>query len=228
MRVMPPKRPESFPFDCSPENNQKMKEWLIQRFAASTFNKCPHQQLKGMTGPDIKIHLDPKAIPVVVESPATVPGHWQDQVYDGLVRDCNLGVLEKPPIGEPTTWLHRMVLVMKTNGQIRRAVDLSPLNKWCRRETHHVRPPFQQARSIPPNTWKSVTDAWNGYHSVPLCKEDRHLTTFITPWGRYRYKVAPKGFWPVVTAILAAMMKSYLKFQEKPSVSMTQQCGTMI
>jgi len=22
----------------------------------------------------------------------------------------------------------------------------------------------------------------------------RHLTTFITPWGRYRYKVAPQGF----------------------------------
>ena len=62
------------------------------------------------------------------------------------------------------------------------------------RETHHVKPPFQQAKAVPPDTWKSVTDAWNGYHSVPLHPDDRHLTTFITPWGRFRYKVAPQGF----------------------------------
>ena len=37
-------------------------------------------------------------------------------------------------------------------------------------------------------------DAWNGYHSVPLREEDRHLTTFITPWGRYRYCTAPQGY----------------------------------
>ena len=41
---------------------------------------------------------------------------------------------------------------------------------------------------------KTVTDAWNGYHSVPIHPDDRHNTTFITPWERYRYKVAPQGF----------------------------------
>jgi len=39
-----------------------------------------------------------------------------------------------------------------------------------------------------------ILDAWNGYHSVPIGEEDRHLTTFITPWGRYRYKTAPQGY----------------------------------
>ena len=37
-------------------------------------------------------------------------------------------------------------------------------------------------------------DCWNGYHSIPLHEEDRHLTTFITPWGGYRYKTAPQGY----------------------------------
>ena len=41
---------------------------------------------------------------------------------------------------------------------------------------------------------KSVFDAWNGYHSVPLRDIDKHLTTFITPWGRYRYRTAPQGY----------------------------------
>ena len=87
-----------------------------------------------------------------------------------------------------------MVLVRKTDGSPRRTVDLSPLNAHCLRETHHVKPPFQQAKTVPPSTWKSVTDAWDGFHSVPIKEEDRHFTTCITPWGRYRYRMAPQGF----------------------------------
>ena len=41
---------------------------------------------------------------------------------------------------------------------------------------------------------KSTLDAWNGYHSVEIRESDRHLTTFITPWGRFRYKTAPQGY----------------------------------
>ena len=47
---------------------------------------------------------------------------------------------------------------------------------------------------IPRGTHKTVTDAWNGYYSIPLDGNDRPFTTFITKWGRYRYKVAPQGF----------------------------------
>ena len=55
-------------------------------------------------------------------------------------------------------------------------------------------PPYQQARLVPPHTYKSVTDAWNAYHSVPLHPDDRHLTTFMTERGRYQYNRAPQGF----------------------------------
>ena len=61
-------------------------------------------------------------------------------------------------------------------------------------ETHHTQSPFHQARSVPAGTKKTIFDAWNGYHSVPLQEENRHFTTFITPWGRYRYCVAPQGY----------------------------------
>ena len=67
-------------------------------------------------------------------------------------------------------------------------------NKHCNRETFASESPFHVARKIPQSTWKTVTDAWNGYHSVPLRESDRHLTTFITPFGRWRYTRAPQGF----------------------------------
>ena len=92
------------------------------------------------------------------------------------------------------TWCHRMVVVSKKSGSPRRCVDLQPLNRYATRETHHTPSPFHQARSVPRSTYKTVLDAWNGYHSVPLHEDDRHLTTFLTPWGRYRYRVAPQGY----------------------------------
>ena len=47
---------------------------------------------------------------------------------------------------------------------------------------------------MPKGTWKTVSDAWNGYHSVPIHQSDRHLTTFIIPFGRWRYTRAPQCF----------------------------------
>ena len=147
-----------------------------------------------MTGPPVEIHLKDDALPKAVHKPAPVPVHWQDQVYKDLLRDEALGVVEKVPYGEPVTWCHRMVVTRKHNGDPRRTVDLSPLNKHCNREIFASESPFHLARKILKGTWKTVTDAWNGYHSVPLRESDRHLTTFITPFGRWRYTRAPQVF----------------------------------
>ena len=72
-----------------------------------------------------------------------------------------------------------MVICAKKNGQPRRTVDFQALNAHATSETHHTPSPFLQARSVPYGKKKTVFDAWNGYHSVPLREEDRHLTTFI-------------------------------------------------
>ena len=190
-RSLPPIRPDNLPYEPTEENIPKMKEWLLHRYASSTFNKCKHQQLKGMTGPYLRLHVDPNATPVAHHKPIPIALHHEEKVHQDILDDIQLGVLEE--VHEPSPWCHKMVTVTKADGSPRRTVDLSPLNKQSVRETHHVKPPFQQARSIPGNTYKSVTDAWNGYHSVVLHPDDRHLTTFITPWGRFRYRVAPQG-----------------------------------
>ena len=48
------------------------------------------------------------------------------------------------------------------------------------REVHSPKSPFALARSVPGDSVKTVFDAWNGYHSVPIREEDRHLTMFTT------------------------------------------------
>ena len=189
-----PPPPPVLPFPATPENRKKLELFLLDYYKSSTFNKCDRQPLPLMEGPPLHMRVDPNAQPVAYHTPIPVPLHWQAEVKAGLDQDVRLGVLEEVPIGEPVTWCHRMVVCAKKNGKPRRTVDFQPLNMHAVRETHHTPSPFHQARSVPPNTKKTVLDAWNGYHSVPIREEDRHLTTFITPWGRYRYKTTPQGY----------------------------------
>ena len=193
-RQAPPEMPTSLPFPCTIENVEPMKEWLLRYYASSAFNKCEHQRLLEMEGPPIKVHINKDAKPVTFFKPVPIPIHWQEQVEQDLERDLRLGVLERVPMGEPTKWCFKMLVTRKTDGSPRRVIDLSPMNKYCMREVHSSKSPFTLARSVPGNSVKTVLDAWNGFHSVPIQEEDRHLFTFATPIGLLRYKRAPQGF----------------------------------
>ena len=193
-RTKPPPIPTSLPFPATEANREKLQQYLLDHYASSTFNTCEHQALPLMDSPPMRLMINPNATPTAYHSPIPVPLHWQDAVKAGLDRDVRLGVIEPVPIGEPVTWCHRMVICAKQNGTPRRTIDFQPLNLHATRETHHTQSPFHQARSVPHGKKKTVFDAWNGYHSVPLHPDDRHYTTFITPWGRYRYRTAPQGY----------------------------------
>jgi hypothetical protein len=71
----------------------------------------------------------------------------------------------------PITWCSRMVVNGKPDGNPRRTVDLQPQNGWSILQTHHVPSPFHLADCVPQGTKKTMTDAWNGYHSVSIHEE---------------------------------------------------------
>jgi len=193
-RQKPPPQPTELPFPATEDNREPLQRWLLEYYKSSTFNTCEHQPLPLMDSVPMRLMVDPDAEPVAHHTPVPVPLHWQDQVKAGLDQDVVLGVIEPVPVGEPLTRCHRMVVCTKKNGKPRCTVDFQALNVHAARETHHTQSPFHQARSIPSGKKKTVFDCWNGYHSIPLHEDDRHLTTFITPWGRYRYKTAPQGY----------------------------------
>ena len=80
-------------------------------------------------------------------------------VYDDLIRDEIMDLLEKVLHGEPNEWCYRILITRKHDGSLRRTVDLTPLNKFSKRESHAFETPFYLARRVPRNTWKTVTDA---------------------------------------------------------------------
>ena len=103
-------------------------------------------------------------------------------------------LIERMPYGEAVTWCHPVVVTGKQNGSPRRNVDISPLNQHCARETFSSESPFHLSRRMPGQSWKPVTHAWNGSHSVSLRHSDRHPRTFITPFDSWRYTRAPQCF----------------------------------
>ena len=193
-RVLPPPIPDKLPYPATKENRGKLQEWLLNYYASSTFNVCEHQQLPFMNTVALKFMIDPNAKPVAKTKPRPIPIHLQDRVKALLDRFVRLGSLRKAPFNVPVPWCHDLVITEKKDGTLRLTVDLQNLNAYAERELHHTQSPFHQARIIPSNMKKTVSDAWNGYHSLPIREEDRHYTRFCTPWGVYEFTCATQGY----------------------------------
>ena len=193
-RSVVPEPPKVMPYAATEKNRSKLDQWIRSHFASSAFNTCEHQPLQKMSGPPVDIHFLPDAEPQAVHTPIPVPYHWKQQVKADLDQDVRLGIIEPVPQGTPTRWCSRMVVTAKKDGSPRRTVDLTNVNKATFRETHHTPTPFNLVADVPTGMKKTVLDAWNGYHSLPLAEAARDATTFITEFGRYRYKRALQGF----------------------------------
>ena len=127
---------------------------ILNRQAASTFNRCTSIPL-----PTIKRSKEVK--PIAKSKPYWLPKHWQFKVREGLEKDVQMGIIEKVPVNTPTTWLSRMVVVPKHNGEHHRTVDFKDLKRASNCQTHQTRLPYRLAMDVPKYTKKSVLDIWN-------------------------------------------------------------------
>ena len=87
----------------------------------------------------------------------------------------------------PTQWCAGMVIVSKKSGGVRVCVDLKPLNRCVLREYHPLPKVDEVLAQLTGAVMFSKLDANSGFWQVPLSKNSRELTTFITPFGRYCY-----------------------------------------
>ena len=138
-----------------------------------------------------KISID-EAVKPVVHAPRKVPVALRDSVkktLDELEKD---DVIAR--VTEPTDWVSSMMLVQKP-GKLRICLDPRDLNVAIKRE-HYPLPTIEEVASrMRPAKFRlfSVLDAKNGFWQVELEEKSSYLTTFNTPFGRYRWKRMPFG-----------------------------------
>ena len=142
-----------------------------------------------------KLHLEiDKSVPPVKLPVRRIPLAIRDMVREELDRLVELGVIA--PVDTPTDWISSLVVVMKSSGKVRLYLDPKPLNKALRRNHY----PLPTLDDVLPNLSQSnvfsVADAKDGFWQVELDEESSYLTTFGTPFGRYRYVRMPFGISP--------------------------------
>jgi len=138
------------------------------------------------------VHLEiDTTITPVVSPPRRVPVALKARVKTELDRLVEEQVVV--PIHEPTDWVSSLAVATKKNGDIRVCIDPRPLNKALRREHYQlttlddVLPELSKARII------STMDLKAGYWHAKLDEPSSRLTTFSTPFGRYRWLRLPFG-----------------------------------
>ena len=145
----------------------------------------------GKLGEPYQIKLLPDSKPHALYTPRRVPLALREKVKEELNRMESIGVISK--VNEPSAWCAGMVAVPKPNGSVRICVDLRPLNLCVMRETFPLPTVDDVLAQLSGATIFSKLDANSGFWQVPLAPQSRHLTTFITHFGRYQFNKLPFG-----------------------------------
>ena len=146
----------------------------------------------GLMDGEISIKLKSGAIPHV-EPVRRVPHSMQEPLKNELDKLVKEKILHKVDISEPIEWLNSFICVRKANGKIRLCLDPTHLNKWIIRPRHSAKLVDDILHRLNGAKWFTVVDSTSSFFNHKLDEESSKLTTFGTPFGRYRYLRMPMG-----------------------------------
>lgn len=165
----------------------------------------PFPKIKNIT---VKLTINPEVKPVkqpVRRVPISVEEQVERKLDEALLSD----IIEK--VTEPSPWISPIVVIFKSNDEIRICVDMRRANEAILRENYPL-PTFESFMTKLRNAkYFSRLDLASAYHQLELDIESRPITTFITHKGMFRYKrlmfgvnSAPEIFQRVFEEMLAS------------------------
>ena len=138
-----------------------------------------------------------------------LPVAIKEKVHAELDRLLREGIIA--PVTELTPWISALLVVTKPNGSVRICIDPKPLNKALMRDHYpmqtidDVLPKLSQAKVF------STVDAANAFWHLRLDEESSKLTTYETPFGKFRW--LRLVFHQLLNCSSVAYMKSCLDCQ---------------
>lgn len=153
------------------------------------YKKVFNSELGQLPG-EVHLETDPSVEPVVLP-PRRLPHAIKPKVKQQLHTMEQQGVIAK--VVKPTKWVSQIVVGDKKNGKLRICIDPKPLNKALKRPHYQlpiiddVLPDLAEAKFF------SKLDLASAFWQIKLDYESSILTTFQTPFGRYRWKRLPFG-----------------------------------
>ena len=154
-----------------------------------------------------EVHLEIDADAKPVQMPLRrLPEAIKEKVRAELDQMCRDGIIE--PVNEPSDWISALLVVSKPDGQVRICIDPQHLNKALKRSHYRmetiqdVLPKLRQAKAF------STIDIKKAFWMVQLDNESSRLTTFETPFCRYRFKRLPFGISPAPELFAAKLQEA--------------------
>ena len=138
----------------------------------------------------VKLSLNQDVRPRVLPT-RRVPLAIRERFKQELDRLLALGVIAK--VDGPSDWVSQIAVVLKRNGDLRICIDPKPLNEALRRE-HFQLPVLDDLLSeLAGAKYFTKVDLSSAFWHLELEEESSMLTTFSTPYGRFRWLRLPFG-----------------------------------
>lgn len=141
-----------------------------------------------------EVHLEvDSSVEPVIQPARRIPVTLRDELKQQLDEMEKLNIVAK--ITEPTEWVSNLVLV-KRNDKIRICIDPIMLNSALKRPHYQIPTVNELLPELANAKIFSTVDAKSGFWQVKLDEQSSRLTTFWTPYGRYRWLRMPFGISP--------------------------------
>lgn len=145
-------------------------------------NSKPFPKFKGVL---IQIPIDDNVKPVS-QPYRRVPIPLEEKVDAKLEELLQKDIIEK--VEGPSEWISPIVPILKENGDVRICIDMRRANTAIKRENHPLPTMDQLLTKIKDAEVFSKLDIKDAFHQLELHPDSRHITTFISAKGLYRYK----------------------------------------
>ena len=143
-----------------------------------------------LPGSKYHIQFKPDAQPAQ-HPPRAVPEKKKAAYKEELEKLCSSGIIDQ--VRGHTDWSNSVVPVSMPDGSIRSCLDPKDLNNSTKRNQYYMKTIDKVNAELHGGEYFTLVDAKTGYWMVELDNESSLLTTFNTPWGKYRWLRLPCG-----------------------------------
>jgi len=155
-------------------------------YLKSKYEKC-FKGLGKLTQYQLKLHIDENVKPIA-QPIRRVPFNLRQGIEEKLDELQDLDIIE--PVEGPTSWVSAPVAVPKSGNlnDIRLCLDMRRVNEAILRTRHPIPTIDELLLDMNGAQIFSKLDLKWGFHQIELAPESRHITTFVTHKGLFRYK----------------------------------------
>jgi len=132
-----------------------------------------------------------EGIKPVVQSARRVPFRLRDKLKCTLDNMESSGTITK--VKQPTDWVHPIVNVLKPDGSLRVCLDPTELNTCIMRKHFSLSTATEIFSRLSNSRVFTTLAATSVFLQLELDHDSSYLTTFATPFGRYRFLRLPFG-----------------------------------